>query len=331
MKIAYYRGTSSALLRDSNSHLGAMISVGLSEAHAQVYIDQLTDNFGKCGLSVACINSHKNVTISGDADQIDSLKSVLDREQVFARKLNVGVAYHSYHMEAIAAGYGELIQDLEKEPPLSNSTRMISSVTGDIVTAEDLCSSQYWITNMISPVRFSDGLEKLCYRSTGKIQKKLDCSHRNYFQIDTLLEIGPHSALQRPVLDILDRLSGPLKQTYNCILHRHQASLHSSLQAIGQLYCLGYPVNLNKVNVVDKMKPLLALPNLPEYPFDHSQEFWLESRISKRFRLSKQAKLDLLGKPGLDSNPLEAVWRNFLRISEMPWIDDHVVSHRRPV
>lgn len=327
MKIAYFRGTSATLLTNSNCHDGDMISVGLSEPQARAYIDEVAKNFGSRGLAVACINSHKNVTISGDAIQIDDLKITLDKEDIFARKLNIGVAYHSHHMEAIANEYIESIRNLEKCYQPLNCARMISSVTGQIVAADDLASAEYWVRNMVSPVKFSDALEHLCVRSAGKIPKKLDRSHQNQFQIDILIEIGPHSALRRPIIEILDKLSVPSKQTYTSVSHRHQPSIRSILHAAGQLHCLGYPVNLNKANGIDKMKRPLALPSLPEYPFDHSQEYWHESRTSKRFRLSKEAKLDLLGKPVPDSNPLEAKWRNFLRVSEMPWIDDHVVGH----
>ena len=37
-------------------------------------------------------------------------------------------------------------------------------------------------------------------------------------------------------------------------------------------------------------------------------------------------KLDLLGRPVADWNPSEAKWRNFIRVTEMPWVEDHVVS-----
>ena len=68
------------------------------------------------------------------------------------------------------------------------------------------------------------------------------------------------------------------------------------------------------------------MTDLPEYPFDHSVSHWLESRISSRFRTHHQGKIDLLGKPVADWNPLEAKWRNNIRVSEMPWIEDHTIN-----
>lgn len=306
-----------------------MLSVGLSEGQVQTYIHQLADRFGSRGLVVACINSHKNVTISGDATQIDALMSILSNEGVFTRKLLVDVAYHSSHMEAIALDYGRSIQNLERSNASTGSITMISSVTGQKVTEKQLCSPSYWVSNMVSPVRFSDAVGQLCTQPAQKIRKKLDCSHRDHLKINTLLEIGPHSALQGPVREILSTVPGSENISYSSILHRYQSALYSALGAVGELYCLGYPVDVSKVNYSDAKlhEHPQTLSDLPEYPFDHSHEYWHESRVSRRFRLHPQAKLDLLGKPVPDWNPLEAKWRNFIRVSEMPWLEDHVVSH----
>ena len=329
-KIAYNRGTFAAVLAKSDRHNGAMMSVGLSEGQVQIHIDQLAIQSGYRGLTVACINSPRNVTVSGDATQIKALKSILDEEEIFARKLMVDVAYHSPHMEAIALDYGRSIEDLERGYALSNSTVMISSVTGQNVTQDQLSSADYWVRNMVSPVRFSEAVGQLCAHSSQKLRKKLDCSHRNHLQINVLLEIGPHSALQGPTRDILTTVAGGANISYNSVLVRHQSALTSALEAVGRLHCLGHPVELNRVNRSDGKvhKHPLPLPDLPEYPFDHTREYWHESRVSKRFRLHQQAKLDLLGKPVPDWNPLEAKWRNFIRVSEMPWVEDHVVSHK---
>jgi zearalenone synthase, highly reducing iterative type I polyketide synthase len=70
----------------------------------------------------------------------------------------------------------------------------------------------------------------------------------------------------------------------------------------------------------------MILPDIPSYPFDHSKGYWFESRLGNHFRTFPQNKLDLLGKPVADWNPLEAKWRNVIRVSEMPWVEDHVVS-----
>lgn len=326
-KIAYFRGVNAALLAKSSHQHGAMISVGLSEFQVQPYIDQLAGKVSDGILSVACINSHRNVTLSGDDDQVNAIELKLKSEGIFARKLFVDVAYHSPHMQAIARDYSLSIQKLEKGHSAPGAV-MVSSVTGQRVTADDLSTPDYWVDNMISPVRFSAAVGQLCARSTQGTRKKLDCSHRDRPVVNLLIEIGPHSALQGPIRDILSELPGGASISYTSALKRRQPALDSILNSLGQLFCLGYPVDLRKVNRLSKEanKQPRLLHDLPEYPFDHSQRYWGESRISKRLRLNPQAKLDLLGKPAPDWNPFEAKWRNFIRVSEMPWVEDHVVS-----
>ena len=316
------------MLAESGHQNGAMISVGLSEFQVQPYIDQLAGKFSDGVLSVACINSHRNVTLSGDANQVNAIELKLKSEGIFARKLVVDVAYHSPHMQAIARDYSLSIQKLEKGHPALGAVMMVSSVTGQRVTGDDLSAPGYWVDNMISPVRFSAAVGQLCARSTQGTRKKLDCSHRDRPIVNILIEIGPHSALQGPIRDVLSELPGSASISYTSVLLRRQPALHSMLSSLGQLFCLGYPVDLGRVNCLSKetnKRPRL-LHDLPEYPFDRSQRYWEESRVSKRLRLHPQTKLDLLGKPAPDWNPFEAKWRNFIRVSEMPWVEDHVVS-----
>ena len=316
------------MLAESGLHNGAMISVGLSEFQVQPYIDQLANKFSNGVLSVACINSHRNVTLSGDANQVNALELKLKSEGIFARKLVVDVAYHSPQMQAIACDYSLSIQKLEKGNPAPSAVMMLSSVTGQPVTRDDLSAPDYWVENMVSPVRFSAAVGQLCAQYTQGTRKKLDCSHRDRPFVKVLFEIGPHSALQGPIRDILSEVPGGASISYTSVLIRRQPALHSILSSLGQLFCLGYPVDLGKVNCLSKetnKRPRL-LHDLPEYPFDHSRRYWEESRVSKRLRLHHQTKIDLLGKPAPDWNPFEAKWRNFIRVSEMPWVEDHVVN-----
>lgn len=70
-RIAYYRGCFAAALVGSNRPNGAMVFVNLSESQARIYISRLKVGTGMNGLVVACINSHQNVTISGEETQYE--------------------------------------------------------------------------------------------------------------------------------------------------------------------------------------------------------------------------------------------------------------------
>ncbi|KAH8706032.1 putative polyketide synthase [Talaromyces proteolyticus] len=328
LKLAYYRGeVSGRLASDPFAPRGAMMSVSLSEDDVQPYLRAITAQFGVSGLTVACINSPRNVTISGDADQIDALKSVLDAEIVFSRKLLVRVAYHSSHMFRVTDDYRRAIQGLKAGTAPINPVAMCSSVTGQRVTKDDLIDPEYWVSNMVSPVQFVNALDTLISKLSRRMRKKLNSSHRNYFQIDALVEVGPHSALQGPINDTLLALRSS-KIGYTSLLMRKNAATTSTFNALGYIKCLGYPIDMEKVNNLGLVPSdkYMVLPCLPEYVFDHSQKYWDESRLSSQYRLGDQGKLDLLGKPVPDWNRFEAKWRNYLRISEMSWMEDHSVN-----
>ena len=327
-RIAYYRGLFATTLVGPDRPGGSMLSVNLSESQAQTYISRVKTEAGSIGLVVACINSHQNVTISGEKTLVRELTTILEDDKVSVRRLVVDVAYHSPHMHAIASRYAQSIHDLEEGRPFSEAITMISSVTGKRTSHEELCTPQYWVKNMVCPVKFSDALQQLCAQSVQKVRKKLDRSHLHQFQLNSLVEIGPHSAMQGPIRENLSMVKGGDQIDYTSILIRSQPALQSALCSIGRLYCHGYPVNLDSVNqsYADVSKGPAVLSTLPEYPFDHSRSYWHESRISQNYRSLKQGRLDLLGKPVPDWNDLEAEWRHFIRVSEMPWVEDHAIK-----
>ena len=120
------------------------MAVGLSAAEVQGYLEEVTNHFGEVGIAVGCINSPKNVTITGRGDQIDMLKDLMNENNIFARKLLVNVAYHSRYLESIAAEYLDLMGELSSQH-LTETPTMISSVTADIITVEELCQGHYWV------------------------------------------------------------------------------------------------------------------------------------------------------------------------------------------
>jgi acyl transferase domain-containing protein len=299
---------------------GAMMAVPLSEADALSYIERLASKQPKGKISVGCVNSPKSVTITGDADQVDALKALLDEASISARKLQVNVAYHSSHMNTIADKYANSIQDLCSDDFLESAT-MVSSVTREIVPVQELSKSAYWVQNLISPVRFSEALSQIC--QAGKNQKGRN--NENSFIVNDLLEIGPHSTLQGPTKDILKSIPGGEKITYASILTRFASASNTVPQAIGQMHCLGYKINFGLINGVGH-KSSKFLPDLPEYSFDHTQLYWHETAVSSTgFRLRPHGKLDLLGTTAADWNPLEARWKNSLNITQTPWVQDHKV------
>ncbi|RHZ54154.1 type I polyketide synthase [Aspergillus thermomutatus] len=308
---------------------GSMLAVGLSKKDTKGYIDRIICGLEDPRLVVACINSPRSVTVSGDEEQIDALHDLLQQDEVFSRKLMVNVAYHSFQMREIANEYYSAMGTLERPSwEKKKAPVMLSSVTGDWVSNLELTDPAYWVRNMVSPVLFSVAMSRIC-SSPGKQTRKIDGSHRYQMAISHLLEIGPHAALQGPCRDILKSINKQAYILYHSLLVRNKSAVQTTLDCAGRLHCYGYPINLALVNTTayDKGNQRRVLSNLPEYPFNHSTSYWRESRKSKGYRCRRFGCLDLVGIPDPDGNPMEASWRNIIRVSEMPWVQDHKIHN----
>ncbi len=309
-KLAYQRGQLSKLLQAGS---GAMMSVGLGETEANTYLDRIAQSKAV----VACINSPSSVTVSGDVSALDQLDKMFKTEGIFARKLKVEVAYHSHHMKAVANTYFEAIKGITARSSSADpEVKMFSSVTGNVIDISAL-TPEYWVANLVSPVRFSDAVHKLSAYHPGK---RLRRGVGEKFA-DLWLEVGPHGALATPVKQTLeDNTIG-----YFSVLQRGKDAISTVLTVAGELWSRGYAVDLgstNNSNGVKAKQPSL-LVDAPTYPWNHGVEYWAEPRLSTAHRFRKHPRQDLLGSPVEGSS--EPAWRHFLRMSENPWMEDHQV------
>ena len=273
------------------------------------------------------------MTISGDVEAIDTLETLISASGKFARKLKVKTAYHSPHMRSVAQGYLERIGHIS--PPIDkaandddvNRTAMFSSLTGKLVTAEEL-NAEYWVSNMCAPVEFSAAFSALLTH-TGQLAggrgKKVPIRWGGF------VEIGPHAALQGPVQQIVAASTSKTAKDamYMSMVLRGKDATNTSLTAAGQLWDLGYDVDLMAVNAREGGSSVIghkALTSLPPYPWNHSRTFWHEAYSTRSNRFPSAPRTDLLGLPVDMQNRMEPRWRNHLRISENPWIEDHKIT-----
>ena len=317
-KIAYHRGRLSGDVKFIAPELrGAMMAVGLSEKEAKEWLSKLSEGIAV----VAAINSSSSMTISGDATAIDELEELLKAEKIFARKLKVENAYHSHHMQVIAEQYRDILSTI-KPIDITNNTRMVSSVTGQQVKGSEL-DATYWVNNMVSPVRFSDAVSNMV--TPAAISKR----RRNAGpKLDVIFEIGPHAALQGPLKQILPKADAASPAIpYVSALYRGKDAVVTCMEAAGKLWCYGSPVDLARVNASDAVPKPRVLSDLPTYPWNHSTRHWHESSMSHSHRFRKHPRKELLGVPTVDSSPLDFRWRNFIRLSENPWVQDHNIQN----
>lgn len=314
---AYWRGILSSQIPTLNPNLkGSMIAVGLSEDDVGKYIARVS----KGAISVACVNSPSSVTVSGDTTGVDELQELLREDGVFERKLKVGVAYHSSHMQTIAAQYLEAISDIETAESHPERT-MHSSVSGDFVEADEL-GPMYWVRNLTNPVRFSDALESLVLLIDDESGERVKTA-----AVDILIEIGPHSALGGPVKQILKEI-GVKDVEYQSILSRGKSAVQTALRCIGTLSVRGVPVEIKEVNQYHACgSKLTPLHDLPSYAWNHTRTFWAEPRVNREYRFREHPRYSLVGAPLPRMSENERDWKGMLRISEEPWIRDHRIQN----
>ena len=338
MSVAYYRGLLAGRLLNHPIR-GAMMAVGMSAEEIQPYLDK----FPSTQLVVACINSPSSVTVSGDKLAVETLGQILKGQPVFSRRLEVGVAYHSPHMENVAEQYRNLIDHIQKQKTAEieenrseySVPAFFSSVTGALFSPDAL-NGDYWVSNLLGQVKFAESLKTLCFETgrqraghvTSTKLKRARAAQKA--SIDCLVEIGPHSALSGPIKQIIraDAKLNSADISYISILTRRTDAVTTAMGAAATLASFNYPLNFKAINRPHMMKrstPKL-LVDLPPYSWNHTRTYWAEPRLSKMYRNRPTPRLDLIGAPDNMACPFEPRWRNYIRTSELPWLLDHKIQ-----
>nr|Q86ZD9.1 RecName: Full=Squalestatin tetraketide synthase; Short=SQTKS; AltName: Full=Highly reducing polyketide synthase 1; Short=HR-PKS 1; AltName: Full=Squalestatin S1 biosynthesis cluster protein pks1 [Phoma sp. C2932]AAO62426.1 type I polyketide synthase [Phoma sp. C2932] len=319
MAVTYFRGEVGLACQDKIVGKGGMIAVGLGPEDAEDRIARVQS--GK--IVVACINSQSSVTVSGDLSGIVELEDLLKAEGVFARRVKVQAAYHSHHMQVIANGYLTSLKDMLKPTKKFGKIIYSSPTTGRRETnAKLMASAQHWVNNMLSPVRFAESFQNMCFSNRNSSQ-----SEEIFQDVDIVLEVGPHGMLQGPIqqmmsLPIFERARLPY---ISCLL-RGQSAVHTMQTVAAGLMGWGYRVDMVAVNFPQGTYGVKILHDLPSYPWNHDNSHWWEPRLNKAHRQRVHPPHDLLGSLIVGRDLREPTWRHFIRVQDIPWIRDHVVQ-----
>ncbi|SMR58644.1 unnamed protein product [Zymoseptoria tritici ST99CH_1E4] len=315
-QVAFHRGRLAEELARQHPNLsGGMMAVGLSRTDTEMYIQRLRPSNAQV-VSVACCNSPESTTVSGDVGLLDQLEAKLKDAGVFVRRLRVKMAYHSKHMQLLAADYRESLRHLAVSTKVNRnaSVAMYSSVTGALVLPEDL-GADYWVQNMVSPVLFD-----------AAVQSALQRAGSGRRRITQVVEIGPAAALAGPLRQILGTNTANATIAYHSILQRKENAQLSALTTAGALWSAGVFVDIARVNSRPQIvAPWAPVIELPRYPWNHETRYWQESTLSKSLRFRHSPRTDLLGEPIREFSWAEPTWKNYIHVSEQPWIADHVV------
>lgn len=330
---AYFRGQAAAQLvsrhrRGESQNKGAMLALGVSQDEASKLIEEhATDGYA----TVGAINSPQSVTVSGDESAIEKIHQVAEARGLFVRRLKVGLAYHSRHMDEAATSYKEAIQPFYEEDPAvaeepEDTPRplFVSSVTGRV---EDTVDASYWVKNLVRPVRFTDAIQVLLVSQPGKTNEGTKLPN-------LVVEIGPHAALKNPIKQTVDalrqRADRPSSLTtflYTPSLVRGTDDTEALLALAGGLFTAGVPsLQLGSVNNTDKHNADV-LTDLPAYAWDKSASYQVISRNTRELLFPGEPYHPLLGRKmtSTGSNG-ERAYRQLFTLDEIPWIRDHNVG-----
>ncbi|KAL2174089.1 polyketide synthase [Thermothelomyces heterothallicus CBS 202.75] len=309
MLTAYYRGLVVDTARGANNARGGMVAVGLSKTEAEElcarpeYLDRLW---------VAASNAPTSTTLSGDVDAVGQVREELRKQGKFARALCVDVAYHSPHMEGPSAKYVEALKGCGITPLAGNNTIWVSSTLGQGQPSRAELAANYWKENMVRPVLFYEA-----------VAAALD----TYAPFDCAIEVGPHPALKSPVMQTVMTIEKASSIPYSGLLHHKLDDREAFADFLGWMWThFGSSSPQIRQFVSGSLQPELVnsrIVNTPSYPWDHSQKFYRESRISRQYHFKVDRPHELLGVRTRDDNKHQLRWRNILSYHKLPWTKHH--------
>ncbi|MEV4631599.1 type I polyketide synthase [Micromonospora sp. NPDC049523] len=143
------RGRAMQSARDN----GAMAAIQASEDEVR---ESLTGF--EAAVAIAALNGPSATVISGDDVAVDSIAAGWAAKGRRTARLPVSHAFHSPHMDDVLDAFRGILVELTFHPP---RRPIVSDVTGELATAEQLCSPDYWLQHVRQPVRFLDGMRQL--------------------------------------------------------------------------------------------------------------------------------------------------------------------------
>ncbi|OON71207.1 hypothetical protein B1H18_34615 [Streptomyces tsukubensis] len=224
---------------------GAMVAVQATEEEV---LPLLTDR-----VSVAAVNGPTSVVISGDEDATRRIAGLFQDQGRRIKRLRVSHAFHSPRMEPMLDEFRRAVENLEFAAP---KVAVISNITGEPATAEQLCSPEYWVRHVREAVRFHDGMRTLEAEGVG-----------------TFLELGPDAVLSAMGEDCLSATG-----TGGAVIPVLRAGLPEVTclaAAVAHLHTRGVRVDWHAY--LQRYRPRWV--DLPTYAFQR-QRYWIDDKGS---------------------------------------------------
>jgi malonyl CoA-acyl carrier protein transacylase/acyl carrier protein len=221
---------------------GAMMAIEASERDVLVMLE------GHPAIAVAAVNGPTSVVVSGHPDELVPIRDYCAAHHLRAKSLSVSHAFHSSLMDSAVAGFEAVAAGLTLSEPV---VPVVSNVTGELATVEQLGSSGYWARHLREPVRFYDGVGCLLGRGD-----------------QVFVELSPHPVLAAAITETLAGVADRVGSAVIPTLHRDRSDLDGIAAALGQLHCRGHSP------LWRSLYPQARAVGLPTYAFQH-RSYWI--------------------------------------------------------
>ncbi|AGP60456.1 hypothetical protein M271_45450, partial [Streptomyces rapamycinicus NRRL 5491] len=228
---------------------GAMVALNAPET---VVRSLLADVPG--AVDIAAVNGPASVVVSGDRDAVAAVERLCAAQGHRTKRLRVSHAFHSAHMDGMLDEFRAVAAGLSYAPP---AVPIVSDVTGELATPDQLCSPEYWVGHARRTVRFLDGVTTLHAQN-----------------VTTFLELGPGGVLTAMAQEALGDGADP--GMFVPTLHGgEQPDPVAAVAALARLHVRGVRVDWTALLPGTSRRRI----DLPTYAFRH-RRYWPDAPVS---------------------------------------------------
>ncbi|MFF5099041.1 SDR family NAD(P)-dependent oxidoreductase [Actinosynnema sp. NPDC000082] len=272
---------------------GTMLAVDAAETDVLPYLT--ADD-----VAIAAVNGPSAVVVSGSEAAVAAVADKLTGRRT--KRLRVSHAFHSPLVEPMLAEFERIASGLAFAAP---SIPLVSNVTGERATDEELRSPAYWVRHVRDAVRFADGVRAL-----------VDAG------VSTFVEVGPDAvltAMGREVVGDVEKAAPAFVPT----CRRGHDEVRAFATLLGTAHVRG--VEVDWAQAFHGARRI----DLPTYAFQH-QRLWLHDEpgavVDARGLGQTPAAHPMLGAAMTLADDHTVVLTGRLSIATHPWLADHVVA-----
>ncbi|KAJ8028797.1 Highly reducing polyketide synthase sor1 [Holothuria leucospilota] len=269
-------------------------------------------------IDIACINSPKQVVLSGDKESLNQFTEFLRKDGIRCITLKVKNAFHSYQQQEVHKDFIKRTKFLNnktlKDPHGSvPQIPIVSTISGKYLKLEEANTADYWWRNIRQPVLFKEAIEKLAADG-----------------YSCFLEVSPHPVLSHAIRDITTSMDPkPSRTVVTSALRRPNDTREVTddrmflLRSLAKLHVEGYEFDLRPLYRNLRTQRIVSLPT---YPWQRVFCSAATEESSELFRFPAKNH-PLLGKrtvlSHLSSDNAPSIWTSNFTACSIPWLQDH--------